>query len=66
MSVIGYMGVIYAFLADVFIFDVTISVVEVSGALLILTVTVWVSVAKIRDAQRRKAAELLEKSEVNP
>lgn len=60
------MGVIYAFLADVFIFDVTISVVEVSGALLILTVTVWVSVAKIRDAQRRKAAELLEKSEVNP
>jgi drug/metabolite transporter (DMT)-like permease len=66
VSVIGYMGVIYAFLADVFIFDVTISVVEVSGALLILTVTVWVSVAKIRDAQRRKAAELLEKSEVNP
>ena len=60
------MGVIYAFIADVFIFDVTISVVEVSGALLILTVTVWVSVAKIRDAQRRKAAELLEKSEVNP
>ena len=59
------MGVIYAFLADVFIFDVTISVMEVSGALLILTVTVWVSVAKIRDAQRRKAAELLEKSEIN-
>ena len=65
VSLIGYMGVIYAFMADVFIFDVTISPVEIVGALLILAITVGVSVTKIRDAQKKKAAEVLDKSAID-
>ena len=49
------MGLLYAFLADVFIFDEQISAMEICGALLILAVTCWVSVVKIRDANKKKA-----------
>jgi drug/metabolite transporter (DMT)-like permease len=60
------MGLLYAFIADVFLFNEVISFTEVCGALVILTVTCWVSVVKIRDSQKKKAKELVEMSESRP
>jgi len=54
VSLIGYMSVLYAFLGDYFIFHENISKAELCGAALILCVTVWVSVVKIREAKRLK------------
>ena len=51
------MGVLYAFIADVFIFDESISTFELLGALLILSVTVWVSVVKIRENSKAREQE---------
>ena len=49
VSLIGYMAVLYAFIVDYLVFHESISLVEICGAILILTVTILVSVKKIRD-----------------
>ena len=57
MALVGYVSVLYAFLADQFLFNETISYVELLGAILILSVTVWVSVVKIRQQNKQKQLE---------
>lgn len=54
VSLVGYVAVLYAFLADYLILGETISVTEMVGAALILSVTVWVSVLKIRAQNAEK------------
>ena len=54
VSLIGYFGVLYASLADYFIFNVQLSAVSIGAAGIILFVTVLVSTLKIREGNRVK------------
>jgi drug/metabolite transporter (DMT)-like permease len=47
VSLIGYLGVAYAFMADVFIWGEKISAVEVCGTVAILAVTFLVAFLKL-------------------
>ena len=55
MAVIGYIVVLYGYLADIFIFDIEISGFDLVGACLILIVTVSVTVWKLRQKLHQNA-----------
>ena len=55
MALVGYLGVLYAFMADIFVFHETIAPMAYVGAVCIFMVTVWVSVLKIRQTQKEAA-----------
>lgn len=56
VSLVGFMIVFYAFLADIFIFAETLTALQTAGALLILCVTVIVSIFKIREEIEQEKA----------
>jgi len=58
VSIIGYIGVLYAFLADTFIFHDSISTVEMASAFVILLVTMSVTVFKLRENQLAKKGKI--------
>ena len=47
LSLVGYIGVFYAFLLDYIFYGETISIAECAGALVILAVTISVSYYKL-------------------
>ena len=54
VSLISYINIIYAFLADYIIFKETFTWIEFTAAALILIVTIFTSVYKIREGKRIK------------
>lgn len=58
MSLICYIGVMYAFLADTFVFHDKITTVEFISAIVILIVTVSVTVTKLRESYLAKMGKI--------
>jgi hypothetical protein len=54
VALVGYIVVVYGFLADTFIYDKVIATTEMLGALTIFTVTVLVSAYKVYFAHANK------------
>lgn len=59
------MSLLYAFLADIFIFHETISPLEIVGAIVIFTVTCIVSIYKILTMKKKIAEVSLQLSRLN-
>jgi len=55
VSIIGYMIVVYGFLADLFLFKQSITGIDLIGALLIFTTTVGIAIYKLRNANKAKS-----------
>ena len=55
VSIIGYMIVVFGFLADLFLFKQSIKGIDLIGALLIFTTTVGVAIYKLRTADKAKS-----------
>lgn len=55
IALIGYIAVFYGFLSDVFIFNASMTVMAVGGAVLIMIVTVGTAVYKLKQAEKEKA-----------
>lgn len=54
VSLISYINIIYAFAADLIIFNESFSTIELVAALVILVVTVSTSIYKISEAKKNK------------
>lgn len=52
VSLVGYTSIIYGFLSDTMIFHMTLSPMALAGAIMILVVTLFTSVVKIREMNR--------------
>jgi len=48
ISLIGYSGVVYAFLGDVFIFNITFTATEIISCVVLISLTVLVIVLKLK------------------
>ena len=54
MSLLFYISIVYAYLADVFILEEPIELLEIAGVLLIFVTTFTVAVIKLRESMREK------------
>ena len=62
VAILGFFNIVYAFLADKFIFDETMQGVQLTCALLILAITVALAIRRIQKQNQAKAAEKEEQS----
>ena len=54
-----YLGVVYLFAADIFLFKTKIGAIEVSGALLIMVVTIATAYLRLRNDTRKVTPKLM-------
>ena len=51
VTLLAYIGLVYAFLGDSFIFNEKLQVLEIVGVLLILGMNVWMVFDKLKEAK---------------
>ena len=64
VSLIGYLGIVYAFIADIIIFSESFNWVELLAAIIIVIVTVGTSIYKIIEAKRQAEEDYFTNSKV--
>lgn len=59
ITLIGYIGLVYAFLGDIFFLSETMSPIEIVGVLLILTLNVLVVLLRVREDRRETQKKVM-------